>query len=580
MADRKLLRSAGKIVLALALILSVAGIFQHDLWTPDEPREAEIGRAMLASDFSSVPTLGEEVFLEKPPLFAWIHAATFSVFGADAGTTRIPSTLFAVGTIWIAYLLGRRAAGRVAGACTAAVAATMWQFSETMHKGVLDTALAFFVVAGHLVFLRLKDENRTRDYAAIGVLSGLAFLTKGFIGPGLMCAPPLLAAAALRDWTYVKRVLPRAAAASVIGVLLFGVPWVLAVVAAPNGGWEGVKICLWDNTLGRTMGGKSGGYSFSGHSKWFGYYAVAFFQATAPWCLSVPAWFKGGTLSRTWRDGRVAFCGLVFLTGVLLLSIPSGKRELYLVPLLPSLAVVPGVWLSRIGSRRGSSWDRPVSRTLHVVATVAFVALAVVMAWLAFALPLPGALSKFALDEVAAQRGTALVAMALTGLWVLGPHLWLKRRLIPRTALGPQLAASLVTVFVVVHGAALPLFDPAKRMAEGARRVAELVPPGEKLLAISADETTRAILPFYTGRILHDWGGDWSAEQVAKEFDKGTARYLIVADDDVDELSPRKVRDPVTNRVRTTPDLAARLELVEAVQVNATRVLHVYALRR
>jgi 4-amino-4-deoxy-L-arabinose transferase-like glycosyltransferase len=577
MADRKLLRSAAKIVLALALIVSVAGIFQHDLWTPDEPREAQVGLETLASHFSPVPTLGGEVFLEKPPLFAWIHAASFAVFGANAGATRLPAALFAVGTIFVAYLLGRRAAGRVAGICTAAVLVTMWQVSETMHKGVLDNALAFFVAAGHFVFLRLKDGNRGRDYAAIGVLTGLAFLTKGIIGPALMCAPPIVAAAALRDWGYVKRVLPRAAAASVAGVVVFGLPWVFAVVAAPNGGWEGVRVCLWDNTLGRTMGGESGGYGFSGHSKWFGYYAPAFLQAAAPWCLTAPAWFKGGTLSRTWRGGRVAYCGLVFLAGVLLLSIPSGKRELYLVPLMPALAVVPGAWLSRIGSRRGSAWDRPACLTLHVIATVGFLAMAAPMAWLAVGLP---PIVTHSLGTLMPSRPAVLVSMALMGLWILGPHLWAKRRLIPPAARGLQLAASLVTFYVLLQGAAYPLLDPAKSMADGARRVAEVVPPGEKLLAISADETTRAILPFYTGRVLYDWGGAWRAEKVAKEFDAGTARYLIVSDRDAEDLSPRKVRDRTTDRVRTTPNLASRLRLVESVKVNATRVLHVYALRR
>jgi 4-amino-4-deoxy-L-arabinose transferase-like glycosyltransferase len=563
MADRRLLRAAGTIVVAVALILSFAGIFQRELWTPDEPREAEVGRAMLESGFSAMPTLSGNIFVEKPPLFAWIQAASFAVFGANAGAARLPATLFAVGVIFVAYLLGRRAAGRLAGLCTAAVVATMWQFAETTHQGALDVALAFFVAAGHLAFLRLKDANRARDYVAIGVLSGLAFLTKGFVGPGLMCAPPVMAAAALRDWGYVKRVLPRAAAASVAGVVAFGLPWVLALAATPGGGWDAVRICLVDNTIGRTVGGSSGGYGFGGHSKWFGYYVPAFVQVTAPWVLSTPAWFKGGTLSRSWRGGRVAFCGLLFLAGVLLLSLPSGKRELYLVPLLPALAVVPGTWLSRMGTRRGGAWDGPARRVLEVLAISVFVALAAGMAWLALGLPLPSPVDEYTRNALSSQRSAVLVSMVVTGVWVLGPHALAMRRFIPRDARGVRLAASLVTVFVVVHAAAMPLMDPVKRMTEGAKRVAELVPRDEILLSFEADETTRAILPFYTGRRLLNRAGKKAAENIAKEFEAGTTRHLIVMDKYADDL-PRP--------------LLARLALVEDVQVNATRVIHVYAL--
>ncbi|MBI4603843.1 MAG: hypothetical protein HY721_17955 [Planctomycetes bacterium] len=39
----------------------------------------------------------------------------------------------------------------------------------------------------------------------------------------------------------------------------------------------------------------------------------------------------------------------VFLLGLLLLSIPSAKRGLYLLPLFPAFAVVMGWWLGRAG---------------------------------------------------------------------------------------------------------------------------------------------------------------------------------------------------------------------------------------
>ena len=96
---------------AIALVLGLAGIFQHSLWTPDEPREAEIGREMLLSGWSSMPTLGGVPFLEKPPLHPWVMAFCFRLFGVSEGVARLPALFASVGAVLVATALARRLAG-------------------------------------------------------------------------------------------------------------------------------------------------------------------------------------------------------------------------------------------------------------------------------------------------------------------------------------------------------------------------------------------------------------------------------------------------------------------------------------
>jgi len=574
MAKRALLRRAGLFALAVAALLCFAGLFQHGLWTPDEPREAEVGREMLLAKFSAMPTLGGVRFLEKPPLGAWIAAASYAVFGVNDWAGRVPYALLAVGTIGIAYLMGRRAGGRLAGLCAALALATTWQFAETSHRGVLDVALTFFVAGGHLAFLSLlKSGERSRapylPYVAIGACAGLAFLTKSVIGPALMCAPPILAAAAMRDWEYVRRVLPRAFVAATLGVVAFGLPWVLALAHTEGGGWPAVKTCLVTNTIGRSVGGSRDGYGFSGHDHWFGYYLVAVWSVTAPWILALPAAVRSGTLSRSWRGGRTAFCGFVFLAGLVLLSIPSGKRELYLVPLLPAASVVPGVWLSRIGTRRGGSWDVVTLRVLKTVACVAFVAIVGAMAYVALGAPIPNwtwladwlSPSDFTRDALAAERRTITFTMIGVGLLILGPRLWAKRRWIPADAPALDVAASLATLFLIVHGAAYPLLDPLRDMSAGVREIASLVPEGETIVALRSDETLRAVVPFYTGRAFEN---ALNSRLALQAIDAGRATRLLVMEG----------RDE-----RISPELRARLVPLKTVRVNATRAVDVYAVR-
>ena len=559
-ADRALIRRCLLAVLVAAAVVSFAGAFQHELWTPDEPREAAVGREMLLSHFSAMPTLGGTPFLEKPPLFAWVTAAFYSVFGVSTGVGRIPSALFAIGAIWIAYLLGRQTAGRVAGLCSAMVLATMWQFAEVAHKIALDVPLVLVVGAGHLAFLRLRDEKSRWNYVLLGAAAGLAFMTKGVIGPALTCAPPVLAAAAMRDWAYLRRVLPRAAAASIAGVVVFGLPWVLALVDTPGGGWRAVKICLWRNTVGRSFGEEGDDSGFSGHAHGPLYYLPIVFYIVAPWILAAPAIAKAGLLRAERRGGRALFLLLIYVAGALLLTLPSGKRALYLAPLLPAAAVVPGLWLSRIGTRSGGAWDAVTARVLGITATSVFVLLAAAMGWIALGLPLPGRVPADVRALLAAASGTAAIYAVAMGVWILGPHALVRRRLLPAGARGLHVAAAFVTLFVIGFGAVAPVIDSLRDMSKGVREVASLVPEPETIVTLHADETTRAVIPFYTGRAFENV---LTADAAAEALDTARTRHLVVYE---------KARQYLT------PALRRRLVLVKTIALNATREVDVYAI--
>ena len=568
MADRALLRRAGLLALIVAVVLGVAGIFQHGLWTPDEPREAEIAREMLhpampgLPSFSVLPTLGGEPFLEKPPLSAWITGASMGVFGVSAGAARIPSALFGIGAVWVAYLMGKRAAGRLAGLCSAVALATMWQFSETSHKAVLDVALTFFVGAGHLAFLRAREERGLVPYVAVGALSGLAFLTKAWIGPALLCAPPILAWAAMGDWATVKRVLPRAFVASVLGVAAIGLPWVMALAHTPGGGWPAVTECLVNQSVGRSIGGE--GASKLGHANPPWYYTYTALLVLAPWCLAIPAMVKGSTLARSWRGGRTLWLGLIFVTGVLLLSIPSGKRDLYLMPLLPAASVPVGVWLSRVGSRRGGAWDTKSCRGLTALAWTITTVVGLCIAYASRGGPLPKSLVDPARELAYRDFGFGAIVVGLT---CLAAAIWVRRvrRMVPPVPV--RTAWALVLLFAFLHTAVRPLLDPLRDMSAGSREIAALVPANERFVAFDADETTLGVVPFHSGRVLENIKGRNDSETVRMALDaleSGSAGHLVVMDSDVRKL---------------TPALKQRLDLVKTVRVSATRDVNVYVLK-
>jgi 4-amino-4-deoxy-L-arabinose transferase-like glycosyltransferase len=522
---RFLLRHAAFVAIAVAALLSFAGTFQHGLWTPDEPREAEIGREMLLSHWSAVPTLGGTPFLEKPPLYVWIMAAAFRAFGVSPGVARLPGTLFSIGAAWFAYLMARRAGGRLAGVAAAVVLVTCNEFAEWSHRSVNDTALTFFVAAGHWAFLVARDEHRlgrrTWALAAAGLCAGLAFLTKGVIGPVLLGGPPILAAAFAREWSFVRSALPRAALWCGVFVTAIGLPWVLALAA--SAGWDAVDEVLVRNTIGRVVGA-AGDNAFYAHDAPPWYYLTGFSQGLLPWILAVPALLAGGTLARTWRGGRARHLALLALCGVLLLSVPSGKRALYALPLYPATAAVLGTWLSRVGTPRGGRFDRVTAATL--VGLVALVAAAA--AWLTGGGALPAGSASEKLAAFRSFHADVLAAVAAACALAAVACAWFAYRALRRSpaAAARGAATAMAAAFLVGHAAGRPLLDgPLNNMEDGARALAAAVPQDEEMLALHPEETTRGIVPFTTGRTIRAFD---RARDVPGELGRPPFSFVLV----------------------------------------------------
>ena len=77
------------VAVCLVLFFSLGGM--RDLWESDEARYAELGREMLDSGSFShwvIPRLNYVIYLEKPPLYYWLTAISFAVFGVGEAAAR------------------------------------------------------------------------------------------------------------------------------------------------------------------------------------------------------------------------------------------------------------------------------------------------------------------------------------------------------------------------------------------------------------------------------------------------------------------------------------------------------------
>jgi len=369
---------------ALVLFISVPSLLTRELWSPDEPRYMEVAREMASSGDYLVPRLNGETYAEKPPLFFWLSALIWRAgFGHDAG--RVLAVLSALFTVWACYLGTRGLIGAQAallGACAAATTLLLLFFCKV---GVLDALLTFFVASAVLAgyhAMRPGERHRRVLWLLCYTCLALGVLTKGPVGllvPGLVLVVyGLLNRRSVRagGWSHLW-------GAALMCVLVLA--WLAPALAV--GGRQYAETILIRQNVGRVVRAFSHREPFYWYLLWA---PVCFF----PWTLLLPPAAVAGI--RRWRRGggdAAMFAALWLVVPLVMLSLFSGKRVNYIVPLAPAAGILVGWYLCPGDEARAAS-----ARTVRWLLWVSFALLGAVIcagaAALVVARAVPGALHR------------------------------------------------------------------------------------------------------------------------------------------------------------------------------------------
>ena len=480
---------------ALALAISFIGIFDHELIASAEPRFAGIGRVMLESGDAVVPRLGGEPFLDYPPLYFWTVAASLGTLGVSDGAARFPSAVAGFLTLLLCFDLTRRIAGPGAGVLSVAVLGSMYSFLRHTHRCMSDSWLTLFVLFGIwcavlALFPSARSEKvRERRGVALPILgvyvaAALAFNTKGFIGLILIFGIlPVLTLATGRAALLFHPAHLAGVALLIVGCAI----WPLFLYA--RAGEAEFQYWFVHNIYGRIFPDLAPGYD-GGHREALWFYLGAVPGQTAPWPLALPAAWLAAWKARLPEADAAAtrFVALIFPLGFLLLSIPGTKRSLYLMPLLPPLAVTLGIWLR-------STIDRePLSRPDRLTLTSFAGFLAALPAALgALMYPLERLLGRR--NEAGERRSTLLHSVAdyVESAWR------------GRTRVGLHFAGTAYAVALGIALFAFPGMGTGRYLRPVTDALAQLEALPPRLVAYQLAEEMRGGLPFYTGRTAQNF---------------------------------------------------------------------------
>ena len=510
------------ILLALGLLLFVPKLGMP-LLDPDEGLYAEIAQEMLARGDWVIPHINGLPYLEKPPLYFWLTALTFQLFGPSEWATRLWSAMSALGTVLLTWRIGRRLYGASAGLLAGVVVATVVGNALYVRRASTDQLFVFCLTLAIYGFLRdaeRPDRGRAR-FLLFYVGAALAVLAKGFIGvvfPALIVGVALVTVRGLR-W----RELNVARGAALFAAI--AVPW-HALVA-----WRSPTLFNFyvvDNHLLRFLDARR--YVEDDVPSSTPAFLIASFLWAFPWSVFTLARRQPDRSPRTrWRP--VVAIWLVAIVGVFALS--RFKHEYYALPAFPALAVLVGAaWTS----------GRDIGRWL-LVGLVGCGAVGLWALWVGAGLTAAQALSGLAelnayyrilRDQGApfpfpsAQPfGQLLQGLGLVLLvgWGLATLCWFRtRRWGAFVALVGTASAITVLIFRL-----LDVVEPIHSVKATAQAITEQAGAADVLLVEGTLEYSPA-LPFYTRRRFAMVNGALNYFSIAASLPEARGLFLNTAD--------------------------------------------------
>jgi 4-amino-4-deoxy-L-arabinose transferase-like glycosyltransferase len=168
------------ILIGLCLLLFFSLLGQRPLWDIDEGMHAATSKDMVLSGDWVTPTLDGEPFFDKPPLFNWLVALSFLVFGFTELAARLPAALAGTACVLATYALGSRMFDRTVGLLGGVILASSLEFLLMSRVVVHDIVLALPVTVALLGFwLAFSSEQRRARHLLLFYLAcGVAVLDK------------------------------------------------------------------------------------------------------------------------------------------------------------------------------------------------------------------------------------------------------------------------------------------------------------------------------------------------------------------------------------------------------------------
>ena len=332
------------LLIGFSSFLYFFGLSHFGLVGADEPRYAEVAREMLARRDWITPVLGNQPWLEKPPLYYWQAMVAYDIFGVSDWASRLPSavdaTLMVMTVFWF---LGKFRPGfELDGALMTASAAGVIGFARAAST---DMPLAAFFTIALLAWYAWYQAGSKLCLSGCYLGLALATLAKGPVAPFLAATILVVFAWRTKDYGLIRRSL------WIPGILLFSLlalPWYVAV-ERKNPGFFHVFIV--EHNLSRFA------TDLYHHHQPFWYFIPVTLLGLVPWAVFAvadladgirqPSWWRRSSEMLSSEKALTLFQAVWLVVPVVFFSFSRSKLPGYVLPALPAGALLVTEYLER-----------------------------------------------------------------------------------------------------------------------------------------------------------------------------------------------------------------------------------------
>jgi 4-amino-4-deoxy-L-arabinose transferase-like glycosyltransferase len=417
-------------------------------------------REMLQSGNWIMPTCNGLPRLGKTPLSYWFTAVIAEITGeVNEFSARMPSVIFAIlSAVVILYFVNQWLSFRIAVLSSCVWATTLCYFNYS-HNARPEMALTFFVLLCFLSFysaITAQKRKRQIVYMVIFWVSfGLGNLAKGPAPLPYILVPLFFYVAIFRQW---KKLFNWVLVVGLIIFLAVVLPWPLAIAHKVN--WD---LIIWKNEFVDRFFGT---YAKGRYPLYF--YFLIMFRYITPWVVFLPM-ALAAPFYKVWNKKRpvMQFLWLWFVVDFIFLTINGGKRQHYILPSMPAMAILIGILLEDMVFSQKAYERKFAVKILQGYLTVAVVG--IIIATICIAKLSPVNLHKMLI----LASVTIVTAAVVAALFAKGENGW-----------GCTAIFAGVLVWTMISYASFAAFmDGFKYSRDFSKKVAQIVPPTENVIA-------------------------------------------------------------------------------------------------
>lgn len=315
------------------------------LWAADEQTYSQWGYYMAKTgDYLNPWAFGApSLWIGKPPLYFWLMAVSYQVFGVSNFSTRFWSAIFGVLSCVVMFYLGKKLFNRVVGFLSVIVLSTFFSFYAFATHAMLDVPLIFFMLTSIFLFLLSEGSEKGKAFIILsGLAFGLALMTKQ---TNALLIPLILGFFVVLSRRSIRSLFSRRFAIF-LGVGAFVVsPWLVYMVL--QYGQSFLHVFLVYNNVARAV------VPLEGHvGDVFFYFNFLVTRENPVWVALLPFAFAFSAFHAAGKRSKADMLLVVWIVLVLgLFTVAQTKLFWYILPAFPAFALVTASFLFSLFKR-------------------------------------------------------------------------------------------------------------------------------------------------------------------------------------------------------------------------------------